>query len=296
MNMKKNYILISTAVVALGLFAFQLKPQATIGKYVESHLQSGGGQAGLTGAPGEANCTQCHVGSTLNGATENVLTVLEGITPVTTYLPGNSYTVSLQMNSDPAKRGFSATVLDGTLAMAGSFTGDNGFGGTQDFAAGGKDYVSHLSTSNTSAQTFWAWTWDAPATDVGNVTFYVASNAANGNNATSGDMIYLSTHTINIDPSAGIDETVVEDAAFEAGYSANSNSVVLDFNSMTSEDMYFNMVDLSGKSVYTYDMEKSIIGSNHEVVTLPTSIENGIYVVHFFVGNKAMSANVMVQK
>ena len=57
-----------------------------------------------------------------------------------------------------------------------------------------------------------------------------------------------------------------------------------------------NLTDLNGRSVFTYDLDQALIGDNHEKIKLPESIENGIYVVHFFVGNKGMSANVMVQK
>jgi hypothetical protein len=39
-----------------------------------------------------------------------------------------------------------------------------------------------------------------------------------------------------------------------------------------------------------------MIGTNKQMVSLPSEIENGIYAVHFFVGNRAMSANVLVQK
>jgi hypothetical protein len=292
--MKKSYILIPVAVVALGLVGFQSKESVTINNYIETHSFSGGGQAAFTGAPGEQNCTACHVGGTLDGSTENVLTVLDGFTPVTSYVAGNSYTVSVQMNSDPAKKGFSATCLDGTLTMAGTFTGDGALGGTQDFTSGGRHYVSHMATSNTNTQTFWAWTWDAPATDVGDVTFYVATNAANNNNANSGDMIYLSTHTIN--GTASVDETEMLDFAFEAGYSISNNTVVVDFNSVVSEEMFFNLVDLNGRSVYTKNLGSAIIGSNQEEIQLPETLENGIYVVNFFVGNSAMSQNIMVQK
>lgn len=292
--MKKSYLLLPIAVIAFGLVAFQKSATVSIEQFTnKAHLQNGGGQAALTGAPGENNCTMCHSGSTLNGQTENILTVLDGsFNTVTSYLPGQSYTVSLTMSSDPAKRGFSATVLSGTT-MAGDFVG-NGGTGTQAFTGGARKYVSHLSTSNTSATPFWAWTWNAPATDMGDVTFYVASNSANGNNATSGDMIYLSTHTIT--SSASVSELTAEDANFTAGYSPAAHAVTVEFNSLVSDDMFLNLVDMNGKSVFTYDSGDAIIGTNHEVVSLPESIKNGMYVVHYFVGNKAMSANILVQK
>lgn len=296
--MKKNYIIIPVAIAALGLFAFQKSGTTTIETYLDSHLQSGGGQAVLTGAPGEGNCTQCHVGSVLDGnsTNEHQFGVYDVITEVTTYLPGQTYNIRFQKTSDPAKQGFSATALDGLANMAGSFNGDATFGETQAFSSGGRDYVSHTVNSNTNAPMFWLWTWTAPATNVGDVTFYIASNSANNNGATSGDEIYLSTHTVSVDPTIGIDENEKEETSFEAGYSPSSHAITVDFNSLTSGDMYFNLVDLNGKSVFTYDLDNAMIGDNHEMVSLPESIKNGIYVVHYFIGNKAMSANVMVQR
>lgn len=291
--MKKSYLILPVAIATFGLFAFQKSGNVSVEKFTNNHLFSGGGQANLTGAPGENNCTQCHSGGTLNGATENTFTLLDGLTPVTTFDPGGQYTATLQMVSNPAKKGFSATALDISNNMAGTFTGE-AIGGTQDFSQGGRDYVSHTAASNTNAVSAWAWTWDAPAGNVGPVTFYIASNAANDDGATSADMIYLSTHVIG--STASIDEEDMEEASFEAGYSSENNTVVVEFNSAVSESMFFNLVDLNGRSVFTYDMNDALIGANHEEIALPADIQNGIYVVNYFVGNKAMSANVMVQK
>ncbi len=290
--MKKNYLIIGLAAVSVGFFAFQNDSQMQISKRF-----SGGLNQAATGSPGEANnlaCTQCHAGQTLNGDQENVLTVVNGsLQPVTTYNPGDVYTVSVDLASDPAKKGFSATALDGTEAMAGSFTG-SGIGGTQDFTALSRDYITHTASSNTSSTQLWAWTWTAPATNVGDVTFYVASNVANDDGSTSGDMIYLSQHVIG--SVADVNEEEIAETSFEAGYNPQSNAVVVDFTSLTAGDMFFNLVDMNGKSVYTRSMVSSSIGENKHTVDLPSSIDNGMYVVHFFVGNKAMSANILVQK
>ena len=60
--MKKSYILPSLALASLGFFAFQQAETETgvVEKFTKEHLFSGGGQSGLTGAPSENNCTQCH--------------------------------------------------------------------------------------------------------------------------------------------------------------------------------------------------------------------------------------------
>lgn len=290
--MKKHYILSSLAIASVGFFAFQKAQTETgiVGKFTQEHRFSGGGQSGLTGAPGESNCTQCHSGSTQSGATENSVLFLSGTTPVTSYTPGATYTVTLDLASNPAKSGFSATVLDGTNIKAGSLIGA-AIGGTQNFSAAGRDYISHTAASNTSGQ--WAWSWVAPATNVGTVTFYIASNVSNNNGSNTGDLIYLSQHTIG--STASIEETSNE-ANFTAGYNATSNKLAINFDYLAAGEMSLNLVDMNGRSVFTYNLGQSEIGSNKETIALPSGLNEGMYVVHFFVGNKAMSANILVKK
>lgn len=294
--MKKSYFFLpALAVASVGFFAFQNSgDHSVIESYTKSHRNAAGNIAGRTGAPGETSCTQCHAGTAQDGATENQVSFLDGTTPVTSYVPGNTYVVSLQMASNPAKKGFSAVALDLTEANAGSFTG-NGLGGTQDYTSGTRHYVSHTSTSNTDAVTLWAWQWTAPATNVGDVVFYVASNAANNDSGPGGDMIYVSQHIINAS-SASITELANEESNFQAGYNVANHKVEVDFTYLSSGDMHMNLLDMSGRSVYNYSMGNSEIGENHESIALPDDLKNGIYVVHFFVGNKAMSAKIMVRR
>jgi hypothetical protein len=294
--MKKSYILSSLALASLGFFAFQQAEteMSIVQKFNKEHLfaLAAGGQSGLTGAPGEANCTQCHTGSTLAGAAQNTLALFSGTSPVTGYVPGDTYSVTVVLTTAGAKAGFSSTSLDDTDTKAGTLIGA-GIGGTQNFSSAGRDYVSHTSTSNTAGQ--WAFSWVAPATNVGDVTFYVASNLTDDNGSTSGDEIYLSEHVISPASGSGIEETSNE-VNFTAGYNATSNKLMLDFTSLAIGDMNLNLVDMNGRSVFTYDLGTSESGSNNETIALPSSLNDGMYVVHFFVGNKAMSANILVKK
>ena len=246
--MKKSYILSSLALASLGFFAFQqtTAESSVVEKFTQEHLFSAGGQSGLTGAPGEANCTQCHSGTTQDGTSENSFALLDGTTPVTSYTPGTTYTATLQQTSSPSKSGFSSTTLDGTDAMAGNLIGA-GIGGTQNFSSGGRDYVSHTAVSATTSGQF-AWSWIAPATDVGPVTFYIASNIADDDGSTAGDVIYLSD-TRSWSSTAGIEENS-NDAKFVAGYNAATNKLVLDFDYLAIGEMHLNLVDMNGRSVF----------------------------------------------
>ena len=129
---------------------------------------------------------------------------------------------------------------------------------------------------------------------MGPVTFYIASNIANGNTTASGDVIYLSQHVLG--SAAGLNDMTDESANFSAGYALNENKVKINFNSLNVGNMFVNLVSLNGKSVFTHDMGESVIGANSEYIILPGDITSGIYIVNFFVGNQAMSAKIMIQK
>lgn len=60
------------------------------------------------------------------------------------------------------------------------------------------EFISHGRAASTGTFEF---DWTPPATDQGNVRFYVAGNAANGNGQNSGDRIY--TANVTLTPSAG---------------------------------------------------------------------------------------------
>ena len=61
-------------------------------------------------------------------------------------------------------------------------------------------------------------------------------------------------------------------------------------------DMYFNLIDLSGRSVFTYEMGKSVVGKNNEKIVLPEDLKNGMYVVNMFVNNNVMEKKIVIQK
>jgi hypothetical protein len=292
--MKKNYFfigLISASVLAL---SFEHSAKTEIGAYTKAHRQSGGAAAGTTGAPGESAlaCAQCHSGGTTDGTAENLLIVSDGANPVTEYIPGNVYTVSLGMASNPAKKGFQATALDPSNNMAGNFTSLAGVNvnGTA------RKYANHTSASNTSSTVAWQWTWTAPATNVGNVTFYVASNKANNNGNNQGDVIYLSQHVISVAANAGQAELEKNKNDFKAFFNGNENALGLQFNSLNAGKVFVNLIDASGKSVFSHEIGEASIGSNAFSVKLPESVKNGVYFAHVFVHNTPMSAKVMIQK
>ncbi len=291
--MKKNYIILSAIILSAGVFSFQKSGSEKIGKLTMKHNLYLGGVSAATGnyagAPGDNNCTFCHTGSTLSGSSINTIVFASGMDPVTSYEPGQTYNIALTMTPNPTKKGFQAVAMNSSNQIVGTF-GTVTMGGAT--VVGNR--ATHTSSSNTSSNSVWAWSWTAPSTDQGDVTLYVATMSANNNGGTSGDLIYLSQHIIG--SSAGIKEVIEDKYNFSSGYSSSNNAVVMDFNSLVAGEMYFNLVDLNGRSVFTYKMGTSSIGSNHEKIALPEELKNGMYVVNMFVNNNAMSQKIMIQK
>lgn len=288
--MKKSYIF-PIFIASIAGLSLQNATSTSLTKYHSKEIRNGGGAApGRTGAPNESNCTACHTGNVLDGSSENVLVVTDGTNPVTEYIPGATYTVSLAMSSNPAKKGFQATALDANDLMAGSFTA----GINTSINGSAKKYANHNSTSNTSATPLWTWTWTAPSTDVGDVTFYVATNKANNNGGDSGDQIYLSQYTVAAQGGAGIKEQASPLSAMKVSYDATNRTVILSFSSLFSGEMTMNFVDINGRSVLKNEIGSALVGKNTHKVQLPSDLKAGMYVVHLLVNNNTTSAKVQI--
>ena len=290
--MKKLFLPITVIVLTFGIFSFRI---SDLTGFQASPLNANGPSGGQSGAPGEQNCTSCHSGAIQDGSNENLLIINDDLGfGMTQYTPGATYTVNLSMASYPAKKGFQVTALNAANTMAGMFVaGANTQLKTATISGGQRKYATHKNTSNTSATQTWNWTWQAPATEQGAVTFYVATNKANNNGNDNGDVIYLSQHVF-LNNDASVDEVIV-DNNFSAGYAPDKGEIVISFSTLSIAPTSFNLVDLQGQSVWTKKLETSNVGENKQLVSVPKHLPNGIYVVHFFLGNKSYAAPVSIQ-
>lgn len=168
---------------------------------------------GHTGAPGESSCTGCHAGTANSGAAVIEWNIGDG----GTYVPGTQYTATVKMKRPGREKfGFSCLALQDA--------GNVNLGGfslletvrTRTYADGPRDYVSHTPCgADAQDSTEWSFTWQAPATNVGPVTIYMANLVANHSHSLSGDETY--TRTITLTPSAvGIANVAAERSALNA--------------------------------------------------------------------------------
>lgn len=292
--MKKNSIkiitLFSFALISAHLISFRMRGNVEIKKYHADQVSYGtGAPTGKTGAPGEGNCTDCHSGIAQDGSNINQISFMTGSTPVSSYTPGQDLDVFVSMNPNPSTKGFEIIALDQAGNMAGSFTAQNA-NGTKKVIAGSKQYITHI---NNNVNPGWGWIWTPPLSNVGPVTFYLATNKSNGAGS-SGDVIYLSQHQIG--PTAASVETLIEKHEFTMGYSNTNNILSIKFISNLSLDMNVNLVDMNGMSVWYKNIGISNSGKNKHEVELPNDLECGIYIANFLLGNNIMSSKIQIVK
>lgn len=159
------------------------------------YANSAGSPGGKTGSPGDSNatCTQCHSGtaSSVSGwITTNI--------PAEGYTPGGSYVITATgTHSGVVKFGFELTAETSAGAKIGTFTISEP---TRTQLVNVNKAVTHTQAGNvpTGNTNTWTMNWTAPASNVGQIRFYAAFNAANGNGNNTGDVIYKSN--LFVDP------------------------------------------------------------------------------------------------
>ncbi len=157
-----------------------------------------GPPAGLTGAPGESTCAICHGNGTVN--TQGGGIQLSS----SSYTPGVKQRIVVEITDAAARRwGFEASArIAADNSRAGTLAPSDA--NTQVVLQNALEYVMQTDQGTrpgAASPVSFEFDWTPPDTDAGNVTFYVAANAANGNGfADAGDHVYSKAFTLTAAP------------------------------------------------------------------------------------------------
>jgi len=140
-----------------------------------------------TGSPlSVGTCASCHSGG-LFGTTMSIAVKDGAGTTITTYVPGNTYTVEYTVASGSGfQYGMQGVALTTTNAQAGSF-GTPTSTNTQVSTVSSREYLEHSAPATGAGTYTFTAPWTAPTSGTGNVTFYGIGMTVNGNLGTSGD-------------------------------------------------------------------------------------------------------------
>lgn len=164
-------------------------------EYEKVTASSSGPPASHSNAPGEANCTACHTDFPVNSGTGSVR--ITGIPA--NYLPNQQIPITVTVNEENAViYGFQLTAIDSAGRKIGAYTLPTQTPQQMQIVPGlvqgnEREYIEQTSAGVAPTQfgtKSWTFTWTAPSTRVGKISFYAAGNGANSNMDTSGDYIY----------------------------------------------------------------------------------------------------------
>lgn len=269
----KSKILFGTLTLATGLLFINEKQ--AIGSSSEPPV-------GFTGSPTDGmNCTACHSG-TASTPTSGLTTDI----PETGYVPGTQYTITIGNNfavAGQTKYGFEMAAQNASGTQMGTFAAGTGI-----FING--KYVGH-SPAQSATTPSWQIKWTAPTSGKGDVTFYVAVNAADGKAGNAGDQILLSSLTVKESVASSTENLITQDFL---AYFSGEKTLNLSFNSATTTLFYLQILDLDGKIVYSQHIN-AVNGANQSTQSLSSALNAGVYVVKLSDGKQNFQSKIVLQ-
>jgi len=249
---------------------------------------SGGSPGGRTGSPADGStCTQCH-----GGTASSVEDWISATIPDTGYIPGETYTITATGTYAGVSRfGFELTCEDGSKSKKGVFTITNT---NETKLTNSNAAVTHklAGVNPTDDSKTWTCNWTAPEAGSGDLVFYAAFNAANGNGSTSGDVIYTSRLVVEEYNSSGIN--IQEDEIlFRVFQSSDPNSLIVEYTGKPGPQFEIRAFDLSGRIVLT---EQGIPDSKNRIRLDISSLGSNAYIFQILDKDFIKSQKVFIAK
>lgn len=168
--------------------------------FFTSEQMSDNGKAAKTGSPSEVYCTDCHNDFTRNTGGGSIAIAAPTMTGFQ-YTPGQTYNMSVTVSrSANSLFGIGIEALTTANQNAGTLNiTDAASTQIKSATAGGvsrRNIVHTLNGGSSSASKVFNFSWTAPAAGTGNVTFYFAGVAADGDGNEAGDYVYSGTQLV----------------------------------------------------------------------------------------------------
>jgi len=215
------------------------------------------------------------------------------------YTPGQSYVINVIVERSGLNLfglGFEALAADG--ANVGTFTITNTAQMTTKVATvsgNSRTSVVHKLNGGASANTHtFTFTWNAPSTDIGAITFYVAGNAANSSGTTAGDFIYTTSQIVN-SPTTGIRDISMKTQAFKLYPNPATDRVNVFYTLQKSANVAVKLISLSGQEIYVNDCDYQTEGEHQLVISPQYDTPKGVYFIQLLIDGRAHLQKVIIE-
>jgi len=251
-----------------------------------------GGPPYNTKAPGEKSCSgaespnSCHSGGAADNTGSGSVSIIFD-NGSKTYIPGQTYIVKPRIthtslnkfgfqivsirNSDNKNVG-TITLIDTAKTRMQRPT----WGSYQD-----RWYVMHkiAGTAAGSANTGeWTYSWKAPATNIGDITFYACYLAANSDGTNDkDDQTYYTKLVITPYKNVGLAPSTNNISAVSVYPNPVKDNINISFQLETAQYVDFAIVDLNGKTVYNTKQKFDSCNQNYNINN--SNLSSGIYLL-----------------
>lgn len=280
--MKRKLLTLTITVTFLSIFVGSI--------YNNAHTDPTGSPNARTGSPGDGGNTcaisGCHTGITVTTKAN----IISSDIPSEGYTPGTKYTITATSRSTSNRNtfGFQISPQSSTGTLLGAMAATNT---TQTQITGGGKYITHKQAgiTGTSGVKTWTFSWTAPASGTGAVTFYGCFNNSNGNGSANGDSIIKSTYTVQEKVAIGINNdqlsklgiTIFPNPIYNHIYIKNDKNVAFD---------RVEIMDLNGKLVY---QSEGLVEVDLQLEKI--GIPSGIYLVKLYNQNELLGTTKVVK-
>jgi hypothetical protein len=257
------------------------------------------GLEGRTGSPNETTCntTNCHTGNTVNAVGGSI--VINAPTLINNqYFPGATYPIQVTVSrTNVTKYGFGFEALRSTGANGGTITVTNAVTTqikTAVVVGNARTNIVHRNGAGIGTGSFtFSFNWTAPATNVGNITFYAAGNASNAGNNSSGDYIYTTTKVLT--PSlVGITENNLNLSGITVFSNPVTENLKFKFDMDKSAHVVIELLNLTGQKVQLILDSNLNQGTHNFDEPFSDDIQNGVYLLQISTNGQSNSKRVVV--
>lgn len=249
----------------------------------QAMTRNNGSPGGYTGSPNDARTCGTNGGCHGGGTTFEAGWITTDI-PQVGYSPGETYNITATADEGGTNKfGFELSEEDASGNAKGTLIATTA---TQ-LKQSGKS-ITHRNNSTSGSDTkSWTFQWEAPAAGAGEVNFYAAFIAANGNNQNSGDNCYSSSLTIQEGPPAFVGNAAPEQTV-SVWPNPAADAAFIDIPGSWAAPVV-TLYNLSGKAV---KVQRALPGTWQ----LPlTELDAGVYLVRIQSADKLATARLVVR-
>jgi hypothetical protein len=264
-----------------------------------AEIDANNGRPISVGSPGEVTCnnTGCHNSFTINtgGGSIELTTTMNNWE----YVPGTTYTFSFKVRrSGNSLFGMGMEALNTSNANAGLFViTQPAKTQLKSAVVGANNRTSVVHTLNGGAAVdsmIFQFNWNAPATNIGNVTLYFCGVAANGSNTPLSDYVYRSTQVLTPATASGLPALL---AGSPVSVYPNPAREVLSVSYQLHghQPVTARLFDRTGKLAATLLDGVSRVGECRENLSLPTGLPSGLYFLTLESGGQQVTQKVVLE-